>query len=393
MKTIERYIFMKIAKAAVMTFMALGTMVWLSQALRQFDLVTANGQSVWTFLRVSAMLMPALFSIVLPVALLIAVVFTFASLNTDSELVVINASGASQMTVLRPVVAMGMITMIIVGSMSLYFTPLSLRMFQEMLTNVRGDILTTIMREGQFMRLADGLTFHIRERQHDGAFAGIFLSDTRDKNNEITYLAEQGAILDNPLGVFLIMGNGTIQQRNPSEDKISMIEFSSYAFDLSSFTTGNEEGRTMPASERSTAYLLNPDPNDQYLRQQPDKFRLEIHKRLTWPLYSLMFAVLPLAFLGQAESARQSRTAAIAGAVSLTAVLQALGIFLPGLAESSRLSLILMYLVPLGTALMAVALILFGVQLRPPQRLVSFLETTFARVSGKVGRRAGAQAG
>ena len=83
MSLIERYIFQKIAGATTMTFVALGTMVWLSQALRQFDLVTSNGQSVWTFLYVSALLVPALVTIVLPVALLIAVIYTFNRLNGD----------------------------------------------------------------------------------------------------------------------------------------------------------------------------------------------------------------------------------------------------------------------------------------------------------------------
>ena len=40
--------------------------------------------------------MPALVDDGAPVALLIAVIYAFTSLNDDSELVVINASGASQ---------------------------------------------------------------------------------------------------------------------------------------------------------------------------------------------------------------------------------------------------------------------------------------------------------
>ncbi len=82
-------VFRKIAGATTLTFVALGTMVWLSQALREFDLVTANGQTVWTFLYVSALLVPALVTIVLPVALLIAVIYAFTNLNNNSELVVV----------------------------------------------------------------------------------------------------------------------------------------------------------------------------------------------------------------------------------------------------------------------------------------------------------------
>ena len=54
----------------------------------------------------------------------------------------------------------------------------------------------------------------------------------------------------------------------------------------------------------------DPDPQDPYFQQFPGKFRAELHNRLTSPLNALLFAVLPLVFLGQAETTRQQRSAA-----------------------------------------------------------------------------------
>lgn len=381
MKLVERYIFQKAAGAAIMTFVALGTMVWLSQALRQFDLVTANGQTVWTFFYVSALLVPALVSIVLPVAVLIAVIYTFTHLNGDSELIVINASGARQMTVLRPVFAIGVIVTVLVAAMSLYFAPLSLRAWQVLITTVRSDILTTILKPGQFMQPVEGLTIHIRNRDPDGTLNGVFVSDDRDPAQTSTYLAEQGAVIDNPLGVFMIMNHGTIQQRSKTDQSISMIEFSSYAFDLSSFTSRSTTPQLRPA-ERDTAYLVNPDPEDAYFRKYPEKFRAELHNRLSSPLYALLFAVLPLVFLGQAESPRQSRAASVTMAVVITTALRALGVFLPAFAETSALAVWLMYAIPLGGVALSCLLILTGRQLRPPEAIVAAAEAVFARTSG-----------
>jgi lipopolysaccharide export system permease protein len=385
MRLIERYIFRKIANAAVMVFIALGAMVWLSQALRQFDLVTANGQSVWTFLYVSALLIPALVAIVLPVGLLIAVIYTFSSLNTDSELVVINASGAPQSAVLKPVLLNGAIVGLLVAAMTLYFAPLSLRAWQILITDVRGNILTTILQPGQFLSPARGLTIHVRGRNQDGSLQGIFVSDDRDPAQSSTYLAERGAVLDNPLGVFLIMSNGTIQQRNKLDQSISMIEFSSYALDLSSFATGGSAPQLHP-SERDTLYLLHPDPNDPYFRQFPGKFRSELHDRLVSPIYALLFAVVPLLFLGQAQSSRQNRSANAALAVLIVVALRALGGILPGFAEQSTFAILLMYAVPIGGTLIASLLVLNGNQVQPPERLVAFAESAFARASGLLRR-------
>ena len=381
MKLIERYIFTKIAGAAVMIFVALGTMVWLSQALRQFDLVTANGQTIWTFFYVSLLLVPALVSIVLPVALLIAVIYGMVTLNSDSELVVINASGAGQMTVVKPVIAVGLIVSFLVAAMTLYFAPLSLRSWQVLLSSVRGDILTTILKPGQFMQPASGLTININGRNPDGTLRGIFVSDEREQNVGMTYLAERGAILQNPVGVFLIMSNGTIQQHNKIDDSISMIEFSSYAFDLSSFSTGSTAPQLRPP-EQSTLYLFNPDPEDPYFRQFPGKYRSELHDRLSAPLYAVLFAALPLVFLGQAASSRRGRTAAVATAVIITTVLRAIGVFLPGMAETNGAIVWLMYGIPLGATLASIALVLSGNQIEPPERVVAFAETAFGRISG-----------
>jgi lipopolysaccharide export system permease protein len=239
------------------------------------------------------------------------------------------------------------------------------------------------------MTLAPKLTFHIRDRNPDGSFRGIFVSDDRDANTTSTYIAERGAVLDNPLGVFLIMSNGTIQQRNKTDQSISMIEFSSYAFDLSSFTSSGAVPDLRPA-ERDTAYLINPDPEDRIFRQFPEKFRAELHDRLSSPLYALLFAVLPLVFLGQAESTRQSRTASIATAVVATFVARTVGVFLPGLAETSAIAVFLMYAVPLGLTALSIVLVLSGSQLRPPEKVVAVSEAAFARASGLL--RSGSEA-
>lgn len=390
MKLIERYIFRRIASATLLTFISLGAMVWLSQALRQFDLVTANGQAIATFFQVSALLVPVLIVIVFPVSLLIAVIYAFTSLNNDSELVVINASGARQISLLKPVLIVGFIATLVVGSMTLYFAPLALSTWQVLITNVRGNIITSFMREGDFVSLTPKLTFHMRSRNQDGSLRGIFVSDDRDPEKTVTYLAEKGAILDNPLGLFLIMGNGTIQQRSKIDQSISMIEFSSYAFDLSSFTSSATVATLQPA-ERPTSYLLHPDPNDPYLLQSPVKFRAELDDRLTAPLYCFLFALIPLMFLGQAQSTRQSRAATIASAVILTVVVRAVPVFLP--VQTSGIAELAAYVFPVALSLLAIWLFLAGVQFRPPDWVVSLGERLFARASGIMTRDASAPAG
>lgn len=383
MKLIENYIFKRMFSAFILTLVTLSMTVWMTQALRAFDLVTGQGQSIGTFFQITLLLLPGLSMIVSPIALLIAVIYAFSTLNLDSELVVINASGASQKTLLKPVIVLGLVGAIFMATMTLYFAPLSLRLWRTLITDVRADIVTTILKEGEFMKISEGLTFHLRGRAPDGTLEGIFVSDDSAADTTVTYLAENGIVLDNPIGTFLIMRDGTIQRRSKTDGAISMIKFSSYAFDLSTFASRASIPAFKPA-ERKTTYLLKPSPEDRYYQKYPEQFTAELHNRLTAPLYAFIFAILPLAYMSQAESTRNSRGLTIAAAVGLAFVIRVLGYYFGSLAEVTSLAIPFLYLLPLFTIAIAITLVLKGIQLRVPEKVEMFVEAIFARLSGLV---------
>ena len=70
--------------------------LWVTQVLRELDVVTAKGQAIWVFLLMTVLALPALVQIVAPIAFLVATIVTLNSLTTDSELPVISAAGASR---------------------------------------------------------------------------------------------------------------------------------------------------------------------------------------------------------------------------------------------------------------------------------------------------------
>jgi lipopolysaccharide export system permease protein len=391
MKLIEQYIFKKVGWGFLLTLVTLSATVWLTQALRQFDLVSAMGQTIGTFFEVTLLLLPALATLVSPIAVLIAVIYAFRQLNDGSELVVINASGSRQSALLRPVLLLGVLVAVFMSTMTLYFSPLSLRLWRALLTDVRGSVVTSFLQEGEFLNIAAGLTFHLRHRKQDGTLEGIFLSDTREPDQSVTYLAKRGVVIDNPVGVFLAMNDGTIQRRSKADGSISIIEFSSYAFDLSTLASRAPVPPYKPI-EQPTTYLVNPDSGDGYFQHFPGKFRAELHYRLTAPLNAILFAVLPLVFLGQAETTRQQRSATTVLAVCAAVGLGVTEYVLNSLSEDFWPAIIGMYALPLGVIGLCIALVLTGRQPRPPERLVAVGDLLTGRVSGLF-RRSPAPAG
>jgi lipopolysaccharide export system permease protein len=366
MKVIERYIFRKVVRAFLLSLVALSTTVWLTQALRQFDLVSAMGQTLFTFFQITLLLLPALTTVVAPVALMIAVIYTFNTLNDGSELVVIDASGVRQWWLLKPVLLAAVGVSVFMASMTLYFSPLSLRLWRELLTDVHGNVLTSILKEGEFVELEPALTFQLRQRSPDGTLRGIFLSDSRADEETVEYIAERGAVLDSPLGVFLVMSDGTIQTRKNEDKSISIIEFTSYAFDLSTFASASKAPPIKP-TERPTSYLFDPDPDDRYYQRTPGRFEAELHTRFTTPFNALVFALIPLAFLSQAETTRQRRSATIALAAGAALSLAGIEFILSIAAVDFTAVAIAMYLLPVAAVGLSIALIELGIQPKAPE--------------------------
>ena len=379
MKLIERYIFSKLVYAFVLSLVALTTTVWLTQALRQFDLVSAMGQTLITFFQVTLLLLPPLATVVAPVAVMIAVIYTFNSLNDGSELAVINSTGTRQWSLLKPVLMLAVGVTVFMACMTLYLSPLSLRLWRETITNVQGNVLTSILKEGEFIELEDNLVFQLRQRAPDGTLRGIFMSDSRDSDETVVYLAERGAVLDSEIGVFLVMSDGTIQRRNEKEKTISIIQFSSYAFDLSTYSSKSEAPPYRPR-ERPTSYLFDPDANDKYYQRKPETYRQELYTRFATPLNAMVFALLPLVFLSQAETTRQSRSTTIAMASGSALAIAGLSFTLSVASGESIIAAIALFLLPLGMIGASVTLILMGIQPRPPEKLLIFGDKVTVRV-------------
>jgi lipopolysaccharide export system permease protein len=257
---------------------------------------------------------------------------------------------------------LGFVVTVIVGAISLCAAPLTQQRSRDLITNINSDILTSVIKEGTFVTLAQGLTIHVKDRGRDGSLEGLFVADEREPDQKISYLARRGSMVQNPLGSFLIMQDGVIQRENARDKSISIVEFESYAFDMSSLTNVGGPATYSP-TELTTAALLRPNPENPIYKQYPERFVSELHDRFSAPLYALTFALIPLAYLGQARTTRQGRGAAITGAVLTAIAVRGLGFLLVGMAASGTKWIPYLYALPLVTGGIAL-LVAFGI-LRP----------------------------
>lgn len=315
MGSIDRYVVRTTFGAFVMVLASLTSVIWVTQALRDIDIVTNQKQAVITFVGLTLLLIPALVVIIAPLALVVATAYSLNKLNTDSEIVVMNAAGLSPWRIFYPFFIVAMIASVLVLILGAYVAPKSLRELRAVFAKVRADVVSNIIQPGRFTSV-DGnrLTFHVRERRATGELVGIFIDDRRDPNERGTFLAERGQILDGENGTFLVLENGSAQRLQAKSQDPSIIVYDRYAFDLSAFAS-SEVASTLSAPERYLWELAWPDPNDSLVKTNPRRLNSEFHDRLLAPLFPIAFCIISFAILGAPRTSRQSRASSMALAI------------------------------------------------------------------------------
>ena len=364
MGSIGRYMFRTTIGAFLVTLVSLTLVIWFTQAMRDFDLITSQRQTMFVFVGITGMIIPLLIMIIAPIALVTAIAHVLNKLGSDSEIIVMNAAGMSPWRLLSPLVVAACVVSLLVGAIAAYVSPRSLRALRDWSAEVRADILTNIVQPGRFTTVGGNLTFQIADRRPNGLLIGIFVDDRRDPKEHATYIAEQGEIVKNDNGSFLLLETGSVQRFEADQRDPRIVTFDRYAFDLSKFTSGSQNV-TYTVRERYIWELLWPWPDDPLYVAQPDQYRSELHDRFATPLYPVVFAILAYAFLGPPQTTRQSRTLSLLGLIGAVCLLRLVGFLSVIVGVRIPALLGLQYVALFGTAATGLWLISRGRAIEP----------------------------
>ncbi len=213
---------------------------WVNRAVVLFDRLIGDGQSALVFLEFSALALPNLIRMVVPIAAFAAAVWVTNRLNSESELTVLRATGTSPWRMARPAVVFGLITAGMMLVLTHFLLPTSIQQLEQREADVARNVTARILNEGDFLHPAKGVTFYIRQIDKDGTLNDVFLSDSRDPDVTITYTGAQAFLVRDDDRTHLIMVDGLAQRLATKSRKLSTTAFSDFSYDISSLAKKGE---------------------------------------------------------------------------------------------------------------------------------------------------------
>jgi lipopolysaccharide export system permease protein len=208
---------------------------WINRAVVLFDRLIADGQSAAVFLEFTALSLPGVIRLALPLSAFAATVYVTNRMTTESELVVVQATGYSPYRLARPIVYFGVIVFALMTLLMHVLVPLAAARLDDRQAEIAQNITSRFLTPGAFLEPTDGLTFYIGDVTPSGELQNVFLADLRDAERQVTYTASQAYLVRNDKGTQLVMVDGMAQVLETADQRLSTTSFKDFAYDIGSF--------------------------------------------------------------------------------------------------------------------------------------------------------------
>lgn len=352
---LNRYIIRYLFQATCVVSVILIGIVFLTQSIRFLELVMEAGASGRAFWLLTMLALPRFFEIIVPIAVLIAVIFIYHKLLSDSELIVMKSAGLSPLQLARPALLFLGGVIIFLYVMAFWAGPKSAAYMQHYRQIVKATASQLFFREGVFNSIGDGLMFYIQEKAQNGELYGLMIHDARDKtenNTPVTVLAERGIIVNDSEGSQqVVVYDGQRQQYNPDEQILDKLAFERYTIEIPNEEKDIRERWAEP-DERTLLELLFPkNPDAEMIQRWRQEFLAEANRRITGPLLTLTYSAIALGFLLLGPVTRGGYTKRIIAIAGICIAIQSLFLISYDLARDAVMVNALMYLIVLGPVL------------------------------------------
>jgi LPS export ABC transporter permease LptF/LPS export ABC transporter permease LptG len=313
---LDRYVVRELLAPTGLGLLLFTFILLLQQITILTGILISRSAEPLTILKVFFYLLPSIFSVTIPMAFLLGVLLAFGRLASDSEIVALRASGVSPAYLLRPVIAMSLLT----GALTFWVMAVALPaanqahrqiIFSLVVNKARSAVRPRVFSDDD---LVPGMVLYVADIPAEtGQWENVFIHDVRDPQNPKVILARSGHLLvDEPRkSVSMHLEDGyiyTVKPADPATDTFQRFLQSDFPLPTDSFfppaplSKGDREMTLAELQERIDALTAEGRPP---LTSAP--FRVEWHKKFAIPVACLVFGLLGLGLsLGNRKEARSA---------------------------------------------------------------------------------------
>ena len=365
MPRLDRYLLSQLLSHFGFFALVLVGVYWVNRAVTLFDQLMSDGQSLLAFVEFSLLTLPNVIRLVLPIAAFVASVYVANKLTSESELVVMQATGLSSFRMARPVLYFGLFVGLMMAALVHFLVPMSRTTMIAERAALSENITARFLTDGQFTHPAKGVTFYINQIDATGQLRDIFLQDGRNAQESTTFTARKALFVRGDSGPTLIMFDGMAQTLDRKSQRLAVTRFADFTYDLGALLT-RSVGHRRGMPELSTPELLW--PTAQILddsRATVQALTYEAHSRIAEPVLSVSVALIGFATLLLGGFSRLGLWRQIAFAIALLVVVQGISTVAKQVGAQSAQGWLLAYLAPLVGLAISCALLWWAGRPRP----------------------------
>jgi lipopolysaccharide export system permease protein len=318
----------------------------VSRAVVLFDTLIASGQSAMVFLELTTLTLPNVIRVVLPVAAFASVVYVANRLQSDSELVVVQATGYSPMRLARPAVYFGLIVTMFMMALVHVLVPASVGRLTERTAEITESVTARLLTEGTFFHPIPGLTFYIREITPEGELRNVFINDSRSAARQITYTARSALIVREAAGPKLLMFDGMAQTVNTATRQLSVTRFDDFVYDIGALVPLPAPDRRRMEELSTLELLAATDDLVAETGRPATHLKFEGHDRMTQAILGLVTPLVGFSIMMLGGFSRFGMWRQIFGAIIALVLIESLDNSLSGRIRADASLLPLAYLAP-----------------------------------------------
>ncbi|GAB4283534.1 MAG: LPS export ABC transporter permease LptF [Roseovarius sp.] len=277
--------------------LVLVSIFWINKAVRMFDRLVGDGQPAWVFAEFTALTLPGVIGVVLPLATFAAAVQVTNRMVNESELVVVQATGYSPWRLIRAAAVFGVIIALIMSLLSHVLIPLSLAQLRQRQFEVIQSVSARFLEEGEFLHPAPGITFYIREITPEGTLRDVFLSDRRDPESPVIYTSSQAYLVQEDGGTRLVMVKGLAQNLRADGKRLFTTHFDDFTYDISRLISANPASLKLVEFASTADLLLRPEQVARETGATAGEVQYRLHARFSQALMCVIAALIGFATL------------------------------------------------------------------------------------------------